>query len=128
MREIKFRGLRADGKGWAYGGYYCKFSRHTIITDGWDEYSIQVIPETVGQFTGHHDKEGTEIFEGDVDDSGRVMLWNSEMCLFCWHHWNEYRNDYFPSSYPAFKNEQIRVVVTGNIHTSNDKGKEGKSL
>lgn len=66
MREIKFRGLRADGKGWVYGLPYSSM---------YDEYIDQIVewdchhdvdPSSVGQFTGLKDKNGKEIYEGDV--------------------------------------------------------------
>ena len=73
MRTIKFRGLRTDGKGWVYGGYF----QHTPDEDGvryyifdFNEGAVEVIPESVGQFTGLHDKNGKEIFEGDIVTDG----------------------------------------------------------
>ena len=73
MRTIKFRGLRTDGKGWVYGGYF----QHTPDEDGFRYYifdfnegAVEVIPESVGQFTGLHDKNGKEIYEGDIVTDG----------------------------------------------------------
>ena len=78
MREIEFRGLRKDGKGWAYGFLDYRdtaFCIHEVgdisptrENPGGDTYSEyhEVIPEIVGQFMGRKDKFGKKIFEGDI--------------------------------------------------------------
>lgn len=64
MREIKFRAKRKDNGEWVYGSL-------DIGNDNWTVRPLLgsrfiVDPKTVGQFTGLCDKEGKEIFEGDV--------------------------------------------------------------
>lgn len=71
MRDINFRGKRTDNGEWVYG-YVCCYGwtgeEKTYIVPNYASalYSIEVNPETVGQCIDLKDRNGINIFEGDI--------------------------------------------------------------
>ena len=90
-----YRGKRKDNGEWVYGWYALEPNISDVILTESEEIhglliEVEVIPETVGQATGLHDKK-KECYAGDVvavkDGDGNArgfVLWNKKMGQWNW--------------------------------------------
>ena len=142
MRTIKFKGKSVDSSEWIEGYYYQECDNTYIIKDRQKDSmlnrneAVLIDTDTVCQFTGLLDKNGKEIYDGDVlrsdeypysctefkerDNYFGIVKWNMYDAAFCIMTIKNPKSSVMGisdgiSDY-IFRNELQDLEVIGNIH------------
>lgn len=122
MRRILFRGKNLFGK-WIEGDLiqYIIYGKMHIARNSWGAGGQEVVPETVGQYTGLTDTNGNKIFEGDIvwdscnEDYGKVE-WYNDMAKFIITY------STFTVDFDSVYGEELEIV--GNVYDNAELIKE----
>lgn len=123
MRKIKFRGINVLTKKWEYGhlfkGLPTKIDDTFIVTTKCESIThfTAVFESSVGQWTGLYDKNGKEIYEGDLIKTkgnwGGEVMWNRNGYFYINTDKQEVQDRKLPLGYML---EEAELYVIGNVH------------
>ena len=109
-REILFRAKKITDNQWVTGGIAIAPDETVIILTKEEQIVWNVIPETVGQFTGIIDINGINVFEDDILHGGyKVEYFNGGFFGV------KHRNDKYVHSLKKCSQLQEFKVI-GNVH------------
>lgn len=128
MRTIKFRGKSIDGKEWLYGDLVSSADkkRFAILVNSKESYDeCEVIPETIGQFTGLYDCNKKETYEGDILKWSNGRMYVVKFWRGMFYASVEECNDGFLGGFPLHALAEYREII-GNIFDNPELLKGGK--
>ena len=137
MREILFRGKRIDNCEWVTG-FYVRYDdtkdNHKDDCDyivgihtGEHFPFFEVIPETVGQYTGLTDKNGKKIFEGDIVKTDKFSEPNKQYIIKYDLQFGAFiGQDRYNCYFVTFDGDSDEFEVIGNIYDNPELLKGGE--
>ena len=119
MREILFRG-RTVKEQWAYGLLAHIGNAWYISNKAGVATAYEVIPSTVGQFTGLKDRNGKKVFEGDIVRVSRGKdIETGEIQYNKYGVWVIVYDKFYCNTFPYIftsSDSNVWIKVIGNIH------------
>ena len=128
MRNIKFRGFSKNltNNEWVYGDLVNYSETEKIIVEQnsktWDllEGGIIIDEKSIGQFTGLHDKNKKEIYEGELIDFGNSNPVEVKFDNGCFNVFNEPLGWDFDSEEIPIKTNLKYCKIIGNVFENAD--------